>query len=891
MALLSWEVVRVDNGLSHQEFVPTESGVLTARGIHVSATSLVSGLADGGGAASSDDKSSWLRDRPPTVRAGSAVLSSFRTNPIYESEGAATPTPGGAGTPTRTSSRLFATPATGPGGAAASGSHGHRAAAARGTPPPVPATVREQWLAEEESAAGDDDASLDAAEAAELAEAEAEDEAALREYETRLSAALGVPLLALPRRFSGASVLRSAARAARAKEAKDAASAPKASRRDSAAAARSSARLLAAAAAEDAASAGGPSDALPLLLSPRLRAFERVMAARLWWRRLDSTPSSAASDPTAAPTTPNPFSPTPPPPARLADLALGSAAPILFVFFLPVLCTCLQAFNCVPVDLGSGASALRPLSTPARGLWLLPDTSVACFSGPHLRLAAPAGALGLAALAALSLLAARAVLRAARRGLLHGPSGPPPRASARLGFFFLGFKPSAHLWEAAVLLRKALLACVVAFLSPARLSPLSSPTLALQAQLLIALAALLAALALHAARRPFRSPRLHRLEAASLCGSILTCYLGLFLAEGASRPVSLALSALLAAYHVAAAAVALALLADGVAACALLAAFRRRRSAAFGGAFSSADGGEDDALKWLGFWATAWGAGDQSGASRAYATASASKRVRSAAWGGGSFFTSLESAEEDGEGEEHPPAAALLLRWLAEETWPRVGHHTRARGAPLRLRIARELTAVAVWAAARLAGGSAVPPPLRTLGATRFALAARRRALVRAYNARELCRRGVLFAAWAAHGLLSPDTLDDALAFEARPACGTLSPVPFARASSRLSVIRFISSEPLPCPPPSRAEGASRRLQRWRPSSPPLRSSRRPARPSARSRGPPSSRRSPPPPLPRRTGGLRAPSGPPSRTAAGRRAATSSRGGSRQRRRRRIARP
>lgn len=245
--------------------------------------------------------------------------------------------------------------------------------------------------------------------------AEEEEDAALAEYEARLSAALGVQLRARARRARESDRdRRTRSSAGDHYAASSAHNAPGGGGAGAGGGATADddpssflAHLDAAAAAE----------VLPLRLSPRLRALERVLMAKMWFLKAGQV------DPRLPDASPQ----------RAADVAMAAVGPIVFLLWLPALRTCLQAFNCVPVDAGGGASSWRPLRTAAQGTWLLQDMREACYQAGHSRVAVPAGALGLAGLA----LAPLFVLWRLHRGTGEGRLGEL-RTACRLGFFYLG---------------------------------------------------------------------------------------------------------------------------------------------------------------------------------------------------------------------------------------------------------------------------------------------------------------------------------------------------------------------------------------------------------------------------------------------------------------------
>lgn len=308
-----------------------------------------------------------------------------------------------------------------------------------------------------------------------------------------------------------------------------------------------------------------------------------------------------------------------------------------------------------------------------------------------------------------------------------------------------GYKPSCALWEGVVTARKALIAAAVTFMTPARFSAIPSSALAQQMQLLVVFFAFLAALSLQAVYRPHASDLLHRLEFLSLAGSLLTCYFGIFFAEGSSEGVTRLLAALIVAYNVAFGVYVAAFIADGL----LFAALSSARRARIGGSWSGGGGAAGG-----GIW------GPRPSVPAAVGGALKHAPVRKGGNGG-----DTGSNTGPGDGEEREGTLALLRRWVVEEAWPRVGHHLRARGSPLPARAAREAAVLSAY----LLGLALDPPgPRRSLPSVRAALAARRPQLVRAWNARELLRRGVRFAAWAAHGLVTRETVEDVFHYEAR---------------------------------------------------------------------------------------------------------------------------
>ncbi|KAL0046985.1 hypothetical protein WJX82_003591 [Trebouxia sp. C0006] len=122
---------------------------------------------------------------------------------------------------------------------------------------------------------------------------------------------------------------------------------------------------------------------------------------------------------------------------------------VIFFYYPSLLATILSLFACYPIDPATPGSELYPQYAQARarhGYWV-PDMSVQCFAGWHLKLSAGLGApLGLLGCVVIPLLPCLLLLR--QCGHLDSPD-----VKRRLAFLYCSYRDNFWYWETVVLVQ------------------------------------------------------------------------------------------------------------------------------------------------------------------------------------------------------------------------------------------------------------------------------------------------------------------------------------------------------------------------------------------------------------------------------------------------------
>ncbi|CAD7699197.1 unnamed protein product [Ostreobium quekettii] len=195
---------------------------------------------------------------------------------------------------------------------------------------------------------------------------------------------------------------------------------------------------------------------------------------------------------------------------------LVTAFVALFLSYPSVVRSTLEIFDCVDVDADDPSLPYAGNATAQGSFWKV-DTRQKCFEGDHRMLTATLGATWLVAFCLGVPLALLAFLTR-RRDRLH-------RAESirDYGFLYRSYTADLFFWEAVILTRKLLVVVVLVF----------GDSLAVQRQNTLVLGVLTAALFLQMRAAPFQTPKLNRLEAASLTTSTATFFIGSFASGGA----------------------------------------------------------------------------------------------------------------------------------------------------------------------------------------------------------------------------------------------------------------------------------------------------------------------------------------------------------------------
>ncbi|KAL0038989.1 hypothetical protein WJX77_004333 [Trebouxia sp. C0004] len=189
------------------------------------------------------------------------------------------------------------------------------------------------------------------------------------------------------------------------------------------------------------------------LTVPVLVLFAMVLIQVIWWastsKKAPSTPTAATSWQAMTPLSWHSLGLWHHRRADLTKLLCVTLLKVAFFYYPSLLATILSLFACYPIDPATPGGELYPQYAKARsqhGFWV-PDMSVECFAGWHLKLSAGLGApLAILGCVVIPLLPCLLLLH--QRGHLDSPD-----VKRRLAFLYCSYRDNFWYWETVVLVQ------------------------------------------------------------------------------------------------------------------------------------------------------------------------------------------------------------------------------------------------------------------------------------------------------------------------------------------------------------------------------------------------------------------------------------------------------